>query len=150
MHTVKEEDMLATKMDLLLKRLDEHAAKKETMKSTIQAMDSHMTWEVYGEVRHSGNDCPKTYKEAAFINNGFRQGNNNQSRFQGGNNNYNSNFNSNQPSLKDLVLGQAKINENLTKKLTYNDKMLENIKTKIEGLASFVKNQLSFNKMIET
>jgi hypothetical protein len=52
--------------------------------------------------------------------------------------------------LKDLVLGQAKINENLTKKLTYNDKMLENINFKIEGLSSFVKNQLSFNKMIET
>jgi hypothetical protein len=30
--------------------------------------------------------------------------------------------------LKDLVLGQEKINENLTKKLTFNDKMLENIK----------------------
>jgi hypothetical protein len=28
-------------------------------------------------------------------------------------------------------------------------KMLENINTKIEGLNSFVKNQLSFNKMIE-
>ena len=31
-----------------------------------------------------------------------------------------------------------------------NDKMLENINTKIESLASSVKNQLSFNKMIET
>ena len=49
-----------------------------------------------------------------------------------------------------MVLGQAKINENLTKKLTYNDKMLENINSKIEDLSSSVKNQLSFNKMIET
>jgi hypothetical protein len=32
----------------------------------------------------------------------------------------------------------------------FNEKMLENIKTKIEGLTSSVKNQLSFNKMIET
>jgi len=55
----------------------------------------------------------------------------------------------NQPTLKDLVLGQAKINENITKKLTYNDEMLENINTKIEGLSSSVKYQLSFNKMIE-
>ena len=31
----------------------------------------------------------------------------------------------------------------------YNDKMLENINSKIEGLSS-IKNQLSFNKMIET
>ena len=29
-------------------------------------------------------------------------------------------------------------------------KMLENINSKIEGLSSSVKNQLSFNKMIET
>jgi len=52
--------------------------------------------------------------------------------------------------LKDLVLSQAKIIENLTKKLMYNDKMLENINTKIKGLTSSVKNQLSFHKMIET
>ena len=52
--------------------------------------------------------------------------------------------------MKDSVLGQAKINENLTKKITYNDKMLENINFKIEGLSSSVKNRLSFNKMIET
>jgi hypothetical protein len=49
-----------------------------------------------------------------------------------------------------LVLGQTKINENLTKKLMFNDKMLENINSKIESLCSYVKNQMSFNKMIET
>jgi hypothetical protein len=111
-----------------------------------------MTCEVCGNVGHSGNDCPETRKEAQYINNGYRQpggnnGWNNQSRppFQG-----NSNFNSNKPSLKDLVLGQAKINENLTKKLINNDKILENINSKIESLSSSIKNQLSFNKMIET
>jgi hypothetical protein len=52
--------------------------------------------------------------------------------------------------LKDLVLGQAKINESITKKLTFNDKMIENINSKLEGLTSSVKNQLSFNKMIKT
>jgi len=35
MHTVKEVDMLAAKMDLLLKRLDERAAHKAAMKSTV-------------------------------------------------------------------------------------------------------------------
>ena len=30
------------------------------------------------------------------------------------------------------------------------DKILENINSKIEGLTSSIKNQLSFNKMIET
>ena len=32
----------------------------------------------------------------------------------------------------------------------YNDKMLENINSQIESLSPAVKNQLSFNKMIET
>jgi predicted RNase H-like nuclease (RuvC/YqgF family) len=52
--------------------------------------------------------------------------------------------------LKDLVFGQAKINENLTKKLSYNDKIIENINSKLETLSSSVKNQLSFNKRIES
>jgi hypothetical protein len=41
MHSVKEADMLAAKIDLLMKRLDDCTAEKETMKSTVQAMDSH-------------------------------------------------------------------------------------------------------------
>jgi hypothetical protein len=49
-----------------------------------------------------------------------------------------------------LVLGQVKINENLNKKLMNNNRILENINSKIEGLSSTIKNQLSFNKMIET
>jgi hypothetical protein len=92
-----------------------------------------MTCEVCGEVGHSMDNCPETHEDAAYINNGFRQDNNNgwnnQSRSQGGNSNFNSNYNSNQPTLKDLVLGQAKINENLTKKLSYYDKILiQNLK----------------------
>jgi len=35
MQTVKEVDMLATKMDLLMKRLDERAHEKEAMKGPI-------------------------------------------------------------------------------------------------------------------
>jgi hypothetical protein len=79
------------------------------MKATVQAIDSHMTCEVYEEVIHSRNDYPETHEDATYINNGFQQGNNNgwnnQSWPQGGNSNFNSNFNSNQPTLKDLVLG---------------------------------------------
>ena len=60
MHTVKEADMLATKIDLLLSRLNERAHKKEAMKATAQAIDSQMTCEVCGEVGHSGNNCPET------------------------------------------------------------------------------------------
>jgi hypothetical protein len=35
MHSMKEADMFATKIDLLMKRLDDRAAEKETMKSTV-------------------------------------------------------------------------------------------------------------------
>ena len=77
MHTVNEADMLAAKIDLLMKRLDDRAAEKEAMKSTVQAMDSHMTREICGEVGHSGNDCPETREEASYMNNGFHQQNNN-------------------------------------------------------------------------
>jgi hypothetical protein len=48
------------------------------------------------------------------------------------------------------VLGQVKIDENITKMLSYNDKMIENINSKLENLSSSVKNQWSFNKMIKT
>ena len=60
MHTVKEMDMLATKIDLLLSRLNESAHEKEATKATIKATESQMTCEVYGEVGHSGNNCPET------------------------------------------------------------------------------------------
>ena len=128
---MKETDMLAAKIDLLMKRLEEWNQDKESMMGTVQAMDSHMTCEVCGDVGHSRNGCLETHEEAAYINNGFHQpqgnnGWNNQSHPQG-NSNYNSNYNSNQPSLKDLVLGQAKINESLNNKLITNDKILENI-----------------------
>jgi hypothetical protein len=131
---VKDMDMIDTKIDLLMKRLD-NCARRKPWKSIIQAMDSHMTCEVCGGVGHLGNDCLETHEEAWYINNGFRQQDNNrwnnQSRPQIGNSNYNSNFNLNQPSLKDLVLGQVKIHENITKKLSYNDKMFENVNSKL-------------------
>jgi hypothetical protein len=73
MHTVKEMDMLSAKIDLLMKKLEERAQEKDAMMGTIQAIDSHMTCEVCGNVRHYGNDCPETREEAAFINNRFRQ-----------------------------------------------------------------------------
>ena len=55
---MKEMDLLATKIDLLLSRLNARAHKKEAMKATIQATDLQMTCKVYGEVEHSGNNCP--------------------------------------------------------------------------------------------
>ena len=122
MHTVKEMDMLAAKLDLLLKKFNE--GNRPQMPVPIQATNSYFTCEVCGNGGHSGNDCPETREDAAYINNnntGFHpQGGQGwgQTRpsFQGGGNNFNSNFNSNQPSLRDIVFGQAKINESLNKK----------------------------------
>jgi hypothetical protein len=63
--------------------------------------------------------------------------------------NYSNNLN-NQPSIKHLVFGQARINENLNKNLAANDKVLEKLNSTIEPFTTAIKNQLSFNKMIET
>src|SRR6185503_12143325 len=98
----------------------------------------------------------KPKEEALFLNgsNGFRpQGGQgwNQPRpyYQGDNENSNS-FNPNQPTMRDLVHGQAKINESLQKKLVATDKSMETIHAKMDRFSTAIKNQLSFNKMLET
>ncbi|RLN12660.1 Zinc knuckle family protein [Panicum miliaceum] len=155
MHSVKETDMIAAKLDLLLKNIDEHPQERAPTQ-VLQALDSRMTCEVCGNIRHSGNDCPETQEDVMYMNNnnGFHpQGGQgwNQScpYYQGGNGNSNS-FNPNQPSLRDLVLSQAKTNEAIQKKPAANDKTLETIQAKMDGISSTLKNQLSFNKMFET
>jgi hypothetical protein len=73
MHTMKKTDVFVTRMDLLLKRLDERAVEKRAMYGTVKVMDSHMMCKVYGSVGHSRNDCPKTNGATSYINNGFSQ-----------------------------------------------------------------------------
>ena len=60
------------------------------------------------------------------------------------------NNNNGYPSLKDLVYSQGRLTDNLNKKLLANDKILENINAKLHDFSSAMKNQLSFNKMLET
>jgi hypothetical protein len=149
--------MITAKMDLLMKKLE-----ASTNIETSKIMDAHMTCEVCSNVGHSGNDCLETREEANFINNGNNNGfRNNNYNNQGWNSrpnfsfnnqnggNYSNSFN-NQPSIKDLVFGQARINESLTKKLAANEKVLENINSTIESFTASMKNHLSFNKMLET
>jgi hypothetical protein len=139
-----------------MKRMDDLTNEKATMAATTQAMDSHMTCEVCGNTGHSGNHYPETQEGLMYTNSNYNsihpQGGQmwNQPRpyYQGGN--QDSSFNSNQPSLKDLVYGQAKINESSNKKLVAYDKTLNSLNIKIDGLSSTLKNQLSFYKMIET
>ena len=116
--------------------------------------DSGMTCEEYGNIGHSRNNCPKTHEDVNFINNNNycpqqNQGWNQQQRpnYQG---NYQGNNFNNQPPLTELVLGQAKIMEDLSRKLASNDKVLENINNRMDSFSSAIKNQHSFNKMIES
>ena len=52
--------------------------------------------------------------------------------------------------MRNLVYGQAKINESLQKKLVATDKSMETIHAKMDGFSTAIKNHLSFNKMLET
>jgi hypothetical protein len=67
--------------------------------------------------------------------------------------NYQGNYqgnNFNQPPLRDLVAGQSRILDQMSKKITTNDKILENINNRMDSFSSAIKNQHSFNKMIES
>ena len=64
MHTVKETELLAAKLDLLMKLLDDHEKRPQ---GTVKALDSHVTYEVCGGTGHSGNDCPETREEAMYM-----------------------------------------------------------------------------------
>jgi hypothetical protein len=52
--------------------------------------------------------------------------------------------------LRELIFGQAKIMEGLSRKLASNDKILENINNRMDSFSSAIKNQHSFNKMVES
>ena len=66
MHSIKEIDVLAAKMDLLAKRVEHY--EKVSAKETLKAMDSHMTCEVCGDVGHSSNSYPETQEVLNFVN----------------------------------------------------------------------------------
>jgi hypothetical protein len=52
--------------------------------------------------------------------------------------------------LRDLILEQARINDNMVKNLLlFNDKILEGISAKMDSFSSAVKEQKIFNKKIE-
>jgi len=52
--------------------------------------------------------------------------------------------------VTELLSNQGKLMDNLSKKLVSNDKMLENINNKMDNFSTAIKNQISFNKMIES
>ena len=52
--------------------------------------------------------------------------------------------------MRELISGQAKIIEGLSRKLASNDKILENINNRMDSFSSAIENQHSFHKMIES
>ena len=125
-HALNEVDTLSAKMNLLMKKVEEDSKKEQEAiqpYTTARAVKTDPWCDVCGGEDHSGNNCPKTNEEVSFIssnnnnNNGYRpqqqlQGWNSCPIYQNQGNSYNNNFNNsygNQPSLRDLVLGQSKI-----------------------------------------
>jgi hypothetical protein len=162
-HALNEVDMLSAKMDLLMKKVEEGSKKEQEAiqpYATAQAIETDPWCKVCGGEDHSGNNCPETKEEVSFIinNNGYwpqqqQEGWNSRPFYQNQGNDYNNNFNNSyghQPSLRDLVLGQYKINDSINKKMMANNKILENLSEKMDRFNSAMKNQLSFNKMLET
>ena len=143
MHQIDSVDMLAAKMDLLMKKLE------SPHKEVNQVLKSRMTCETCGETGHSGTSSPLTQEDANFDgtnnnnpNSGFRpqQGWNSKPNLPFGNQqgmNFNNNF---QPTLKDLVYSQKQINDNTSKKFLANDKILESMAAQLEGFNSIIKN----------
>jgi hypothetical protein len=119
-----------------------------------------MMCEECGEMGHMGVHCPMVHQDVNFVGNcnngfhlnqGFHSGWNKpnfpfDNRQQGGNG---QSFNRNEPSLRDIVRDQLRINAEFSKKLLANDKVLENIDSKINNFIVAVQNQLSFNKLLE-
>jgi hypothetical protein len=68
-----------------------------------------------------------------------------QGKYQG---NYYNSSNPKQPFLRDLILEQVRINDNISKRLAFNDKVIESINAKMDSFSFAMKDQLSFNKKI--
>jgi hypothetical protein len=108
-----------------------------------------------------GINCPTVSQDVNFIGNsnsgfhpnqGFNAGWNKPSfpfdnRQQDGNG---QNFNRNEPSLRDIIRDQLRINDEVGKKSHATDKLLENINAKMNSFTVAMQNQLSFNMMLET
>jgi hypothetical protein len=60
------------------------------------------------------------------------------------------NFDRSEPSLRDIIRDQVRINDELGKKIHATKKFLENINAKMDNFIVATQNQLSFNKLLET
>ena len=60
--------MLSTKMDLLMKKLEDRANEKQKV---MHIHDFRMICEECENTRHSGNNYPKIHENVNFINNNY-------------------------------------------------------------------------------
>jgi hypothetical protein len=135
-------------MDVLLNWLEQRAKYKIDRQAIQDAFNAQNTCGEYlrvefpeyqEDVNINGNNSSSQQQRQAWN----QQRPTYQGKYPG--NNYNS-FNPKQPSLRDLILEQVRINENISKKLAFNDKVLENINNKMDSFSFVIKDQLSYNK----
>jgi hypothetical protein len=137
-HQLEEVDMLTAKIDLLLKKLENLG------RDHLKMVAARVMCVECGETCHIGINCSTVSQDVNFFgncNNGFcpNQGFNvgwNKPSFpfdncqQGG---MGQNFNRSEPSLKDIVRDQLKINSEVGKKLLATDRILESIESKMNN-----------------
>jgi hypothetical protein len=147
--------MLTAKINLLMKKLENLGM------DPLKMVDARVTCEECRETCHMGINYPIVSQDVNFIgnsNNGFHPN-------QGFNAGWNKpsspfdnrqkgamgqNFNINEPSLRDIIRDQVRINDEIGKKVHATDKFLENINAKMNNFIVATQNHLSFNKMLET
>jgi hypothetical protein len=150
-HQLEEVDMLTTKINLLMKKLENPGL------DHLKMVDARVTCEECREIDHMGINYPTVSQDVNLVgysNNGFHpnQGFNagwNKSSFLSNNNqqgDMGQNFNKSKPPLKDIVQDQLMINSEVGKKLLANDRILESINNKMNNFTVVVQNQLNFKK----
>jgi hypothetical protein len=119
-HQHEEVVMLTTKIDLVVKKLENPGL------DHLKMVDARVTCEECGEIGHMGVNCPTVCQDANFVgysnngfhrNQGFNSGWNKPSfpfdnRQQGGNG---QNFNRNEPQLRDIIRDHLRINDEFGK-----------------------------------
>jgi hypothetical protein len=154
-HQLEEVDMLTTRIDLLMKKLENPGL------DHLKMVDARVTCEECRETCHMGINSPTIPQDVNFVDNssngfcpnqGFNAGWNKPSfpfdnDQQGG---MGQNINISEPSLKDIVWDQLRINSEAGKRLPANDRIQESIDSKMNNFIVPVQNQLNFNKVLET
>jgi hypothetical protein len=154
-HQLEDVNKLTAKIDLLMKKLENPGL------DHLKMVDAWVMYEECGETSHLGIHWPTDSRDVNFVgnsNNGFcpNQGFNagwNKPSFPFDNCQQGvivQNFNWNEPSLRDIIRDQVRINDEVSKKIHATDKLLENINVKMDIFTVATQNQLSFNKILET